>query len=94
MRRLQPRLVDADHCDYASPERRVLDREWAEDCAEALTTISPATRQVLLMAAAGVPRTVIARRLGRSDGATLTMLCRGRARLREIGATSFNAFDP
>jgi RNA polymerase sigma-70 factor (ECF subfamily) len=90
LRRVQPRLLAPDRDDVSSPEARVLDREWAEDCAEALAAIAPATREVLLMAAAGVPRTVIARRVGRSEGATRTLLCRGRARLREIGARSFN----
>ncbi len=94
LRRIQPRLLAASHNDGSSPEQRVLDREWAEDCAEALAAIAPTTRLVMLLAASGMPRAAIARRVGRSDGATRTLLCRGRARLRELGATSSAASDP
>jgi RNA polymerase sigma-70 factor (ECF subfamily) len=94
LRRIQPRLVGASHDDEASPERRVLDREWAEGCAEALSAMPPTTRRVMLLAASGMPGRTIARRVGRSDGATRTLLCRGRARLREMGIRTFTGSDP
>src|SRR4051794_36690104 len=94
LRRLQPRLVGPIGDDDSSPERRVLDREWAEGCAEALDAMPPTTRRVMLMAAAGMPRRTIALRVGRSDGATRTLLCRGRARLRDMGVRTFTGSDP
>lgn len=93
LRRLQPRLVGPIGDDDSSPERRVLDREWAEGCAEALDAMPPMTRRVMLMAAAGIPRRTIALRVGRSEGATRTLLCRGRARLRDMGIRTFAASD-
>lgn len=92
LRRIQPRLLEPHDDD--SPERRVLDREWAEGCALALGTMPPTTRRVMLMAAAGMPRRTIALRVGRSDGATRTLLCRGRARLRDMGVHMVRGSDP
>jgi RNA polymerase sigma-70 factor, ECF subfamily len=93
-RRIQPRLVGRIGDDDTSPERRVLDREWAEGCAEALAAMPPTTRRVMLLAASGMPGRTIALRVGRSDGATRTLLCRGRARLRDMGVGTFAGSDP
>lgn len=67
----------------ASPEDQVLTRETVGAVRDALDTLPPRYRDALVAyveedeSAAGV-----ARRFGLSDGATWTLLCRARARLR------------
>ena len=67
-----------------SPERAVLDRERNTDLWDALGNVSAAERTALLLAAQGYDGETIAAMIGRSEGATRTMMCRARRRLRVV----------
>jgi RNA polymerase sigma-70 factor (ECF subfamily) len=76
-----------------STETVVIRREEDAEVRDALATLRPADRDVLLMAAAGLTGAEIGARLERSPMAARTLLCRARAQLRalvtvaEAGAT-------
>jgi RNA polymerase sigma-70 factor (ECF subfamily) len=67
--------------------------EWIEVSValrEALERLPIAHKSALVMAAHGYRGPEIARRLGRTDGATRTLLCRARAKMRlELSARGF-----
>lgn len=65
-----------------SPERAVLDRERDGDLWRALGLVSRDERTALLLAALGYDGAMIAAMVGRSQGATRTLMCRARRRLR------------
>jgi DNA-directed RNA polymerase specialized sigma24 family protein len=56
----------------------------------ALDSLGPTDRTALLLAAHGYRGSEIASRIGRSEGATRTLLCRARSKVRtqliEVGA--------
>ena len=56
--------------------------EERDELRSALATVSPDERLGLVLAAHGVSGAEIARHLGRSHGATRTMVCRARGRMR------------
>jgi RNA polymerase sigma-70 factor (ECF subfamily) len=74
-------LVSRDLADSA--ESAALRREDCRELRAALDRLALTQRQTLLLAAAGLSGQEIGTRLGRSDGAARTLLCRARRRLRE-----------
>ena len=79
-RRLAPRLVRTD--SPAQPDAIAVMREEHHELQVALAMLPAADRVALLMAAHGATGEEIARHLGRSHGATRTLLSRARRRLR------------
>ena len=57
-------------------------RELGRRLAEALTLLPADHRQAILMAAQGLSSSAVAAVLGRTTGATRTLLCRARSRVR------------
>lgn len=66
-----------------SPEDVVAERERDERIATALAGLRDLDREIILLAAHGYRGPEIAERIGRSQAATRTLLCRARIRLRE-----------
>jgi RNA polymerase sigma-70 factor (ECF subfamily) len=71
----------------ASPEAIAVEAEAHRAVVDALSSLDPAGRRATILAAYGMPGREIARSIGRTPGATRTMLCRARARLRAAVAT-------
>lgn len=67
----------------ADPESEVVRSELTAALRLALDGLPPVDRDALLLAARGYSGPDIARLISRSPGATRTLLCRARARLRE-----------
>lgn len=65
-----------------SPETMVIDAEEGRLLHAALDELGPGDRHALLLAAHGYRGPEIARSIGRTDGATRTLLCRARTKLR------------
>jgi RNA polymerase sigma-70 factor (ECF subfamily) len=78
--RMAPRLVS--HDVEESPEAAYYRRELGAELASALDAISPDERNGVLMAASGFSGREIAAALGRTEGATRTMLFRARLRIQ------------
>jgi len=66
-----------------SPEAVVIEAEDGRALHEALDELRATDRQALLLAAHGYRGEEIAQALGRTDGATRTLLCRARIKIRE-----------
>lgn len=66
------------------PELELLARERRSELERILAALPPDARAALLLAAHGFPSAEIAVAIGRSDGATRTLLCRSRTRMREL----------
>jgi RNA polymerase sigma-70 factor (ECF subfamily) len=66
-----------------SPERIAVESELASAVGVLLDELSQTERRALVLAANGVGGIEIASSLGRTPGATRTLLCRARAKLRE-----------
>jgi RNA polymerase sigma-70 factor (ECF subfamily) len=81
VRRWAPWLVARE--SEASPEQEYLRREDADRVHAALGRLRADDRAALLMAAHGCHTPEIAHALGRSELATLSLLCRARVKLRE-----------
>lgn len=79
-RRLAPRLLRSD--TPAEPDGVAIGREGHHELQRALRTLSPAERVALMLTANGATGAEIADQLGRSPGATRTLLCRARVHLR------------
>lgn len=79
-RRFAPRLLRFD--TPAEPGQVAILHEEQDDLGRALATLRPIERLALLMAANGATGVEIANHLGRTDGATRTLLCRARRQLR------------
>ncbi len=79
-RRFAPRLVR--HDGPAEPDAVTLMNERHHELSAALASLAVAERVALLMAANGATGAEIAGHLGRSYGATRTLLCRARLHLR------------
>jgi len=79
-RRFAPALVDRR--SPTGPETEVVDRENAAELGEALGGLPPAAVAGLLLAARGSSGREIAEVLGKSEGATRTLMSRARAQLR------------
>ena len=77
--RLQRQSVD-EH--VPSPEHAALDRERNTDLWRALERLTTLQRAALLLAAQGYEGEAIATMIGRSHGATRTMMCRARRQVR------------
>lgn len=80
--RLLPRLLDRR--DPVRPEGELLRAEQETELHTALATLPPDGRAALLLAAQGFDGREIAASLGRTEGATRTLLCRSRVRLRLV----------
>jgi RNA polymerase sigma-70 factor (ECF subfamily) len=78
--RLIPRLVDRR--EPARPEADVLRSEGEADLRVALARLRPEARTALLLASQGFTGREIAASIGRTEGATRTLLCRSRVQLR------------
>jgi RNA polymerase sigma-70 factor (ECF subfamily) len=78
-RRLAPRLVRRD--DERGPEDLAIEHERSRVMEEALARVSTQERIALVMAAQGSTGEEIAAYLGKTHGATRTMMSRARARL-------------
>lgn len=75
-----PRLVDRREAQ--SPESIALDAEATAELGRALATLPASDRRAVMLAAEGYRGPEIAALIGRSEGATRTLLCRARSRLR------------
>lgn len=80
--RLMPRLVDRR--EPAMPEREALRAEQEGSLHVALRSLAPDARAALLLAAQGFDGHEIAESIGRTEGATRTLLCRARVQLRQL----------
>lgn len=80
--RLLPRLLDRG--EPAQPEGEALRSERDAELHAALGRLSPDRRAALLLAARGSSGHEVAGLLGRTEGATRTLLCRARLQLRGI----------
>ena len=87
--RAKPYLVDRGV--GRSPEDATVERETDVGLMAALSTLPPDMRVALLMAASGEGSAAIGAAIGRSEGASRTLLCRARLRLREAIATEEGA---
>ena len=77
------RLAELPRPDHEpSPETASIEAEEAVALRQALGTLKPTDRAAIVMAAQGFRGPEIADRLGRSQGATRTLLCRARSRMR------------
>ena len=79
-RRFAPRLVRPD--ETHGPESVAIEHERSRVMRDLLATLEPAERAALVLSAQGVSGEEIAAHIGRSHGATRTMLSRARLRLR------------
>lgn len=66
-----------------SPEESAVDAEEAAAVRSALGCLDGDDREAVILAAHGYRGPEIAERLGRSNGATRTLLCRARAKVRQ-----------
>lgn len=80
--RLLPRLVDRS--EPVRPEGEALRVERESDLGAALAQLPPDSRAALVLAAQGFDGREIAASIGRTEGATRTLLCRSRVQLRLI----------
>jgi RNA polymerase sigma-70 factor, ECF subfamily len=80
--RLLPRLFDRS--DPPRPEAEALRSERDAELHAALADLAPDRRAALLLAARGFSGHEVAGLIGRSEGATRTLLCRARLELRGI----------
>ncbi len=80
--RLVPRLLDRNEPER--PEGEALRSERDAELHAALARLAPERRAALLLAARGFAGHEIAAAIGRSDGATRTLMCRARLELRGI----------
>ena len=76
--------------DVPSPETATLAAEEQRVVWSALSTLDATDRRALVLAAHGFSGLEIAASIGRSDGATRTLLCRARAKVRQ----HVRAFEP
>lgn len=76
------RQVDSESRRAESPESRTVRHEATADMAAALAGLSPDARAALLLASQGFTGVEIATAIGRSDGATRTLMSRARLRMR------------
>ena len=73
-----PRPIDAP-----DPESILVDGELTQAVASILTELSGSERTALVLAAHGYVGSEIAASIGRTPGATRTLLCRARTKIRE-----------
>jgi RNA polymerase sigma-70 factor (ECF subfamily) len=68
----------------STPEALVLEAERHDLLRSAIARLSPTDRRALILAAHGYRAPEIAREMGRTDGATRTLLCRARTKVRGL----------
>lgn len=76
----------------ATPEAVVLESETSSALKAALDQLSPSDRDALILAAYGYRGPEIAASIGRTPGATRTLLCRARGKMR--GRLQIAGFSP
>ena len=81
LHRLLPRLVDRRQ--PVRPDEEALHVERRRDLGAALAELPPDARAALLLAARGFGGREIAQLIGRSEGATRTLMCRARREMRD-----------
>ena len=83
-RRWFERFAAAEHraALAESPESRYLRHEAAKDLDQALASLGADARAALLLSAQGFTGREIAASIGRTEGATRTLLCRARTHMR------------
>lgn len=69
--------------EEANPEHVVVEAELAADVARVLGELSRRERHALVLAAYGYGNAEIATSIGKTPGATRTMLCRARSKIRD-----------
>ena len=69
--------------DVPSPEITTLEAEAQRAVGAALSALAPTDQRALMMAAYGYTGPEIAASIGRTEGATRTLMCRARAKVRE-----------
>jgi RNA polymerase sigma factor (sigma-70 family) len=69
------------------PEEIVLDLERDSELHDALAQLPDDARRALMLSGAGYPSTAIAAMIGRTNGATRTLLCRARQKTRVLLTT-------
>jgi RNA polymerase sigma-70 factor (ECF subfamily) len=74
-----------------SPEQVTVDAERDREVHAVLGDLDPVQRRALLLAAMGYGGAEIALAIGRTNGATRTMLCRARAKVRSRVASGVSA---
>jgi DNA-directed RNA polymerase specialized sigma24 family protein len=74
----------ADQVFEISPEDRVIRRERRAQLQTALDTLSTEARLALQLAATGFSAHEIGHAINRSEGATRTLMCRSRMRVRQV----------
>lgn len=79
---LRPYRILEPPADPVSPEAAVVESEQMHELQGVLVDLDPVHRKALTLAALGYDAHSIARSIGRTDGATRTMLCRVRAKVR------------
>ncbi len=84
--RLLPRLLSRE--EPPQPEAEALRSERDAELHAALAHLAPDRRAALLLAARGFSGQEVASLLGRTDGATRTLLCRARLELRAVLETA------
>jgi RNA polymerase sigma factor (sigma-70 family) len=67
----------------SGPEEAAIEHETASAAVRALDGLPASARRALVLAAHGCPGTEIAASIGRTPGATRTLLCRARGRVRQ-----------
>lgn len=70
--------------EWASPEVLTLESERDDWLRDALAKLRGIDRRALVLASQGYRSAEIARSIGRTDGATRTLLCRARTKLRGL----------
>jgi RNA polymerase sigma-70 factor (ECF subfamily) len=80
--RLVPRLLDRSEPER--PEGEIVRHERDVEVQAALAALQPEARAALLLAAQGFAGHEIAAAIGKSEGATRTLMCRARVELRGI----------
>jgi len=82
--RRAPELLS--RCSMPSPEEELVDREERQRLKALLDGLPGDARAAMLLSAEGYTGAEIARRIGRSELATRSLLCRQRSRLRAAAA--------
>ncbi len=80
--RLLPRLWE--RTDPDAPEQHALQAEREAELRAALAQLDPRARAALLLAGQGFSGRDIAASIGRSEGATRTLMCRARVQLKTL----------
>ena len=79
-----PVAASLDRSEPVRPEGETLRVERDSELHVALAALAPDGRAALLLAAQGFAGSEIAASIGRTEGATRTLMCRARVQLRQL----------